>query len=214
MTIITATVLLVSELLIGIFLYNNFHTAGPAAAISTPSESLPVIKKSPESFIYLPSTDLEKPSPLPSPSVVPKVYAERKTTDAVKGVQSSGFSKSQVLEALNTYRSKNGVGSLELDNKLQDYAQGRADYLRSLGRLDKHFGHKEFMKNNGFERLGFGAVAENQSWNYKGGAQGLIESFYAKSPGHNKNQLSSEYSHVGIGISGAFTNLVFGGKKR
>lgn len=206
--------LLISELLIGIFLYNHFYTDNSAAAISRPAETLPVVKKIPESFIYLSSTNLEKPSPLPSPSVRPKVAAKPRVSGSVIGTQSSAFSVSQVLEALNNYRNNNGVGSLSLDPKLQEYAQGRADYLKSLGRLDKHAGHNAFMKNNGFEKLGFGAIAENQSWNFKGDALGLIESFYKKSSGHNRNQLSSQYSHVGIGITGAFTNLVFGGKKR
>ncbi len=35
-----------------------------------------------------------------------------------------------------------------------------------------------------------------------------------KKPINNKNQLNPEYTHVGIGISGNYTNLVFGGKKK
>lgn len=202
---------MISELLIGIFLYNLYFKEIPEER-STP-QVLAESKVIPSPSVYLKSTDIQKPSPTSSPSNLSKARSATKNKP-VKGIQVSGFSNAQVLEALNNYRAKNGVGALSFDTKLQEYAQGRVNYLVSLGKLDKHSGHKEFMSNNGFEKLGFGAVAENQSWNFKGDAKGLIESFYGKSSGHNKNQLSPEYSHVGIGISGAFTNLVFGGKKR
>ena len=97
---------------------------------------------------------------------------------------------------------------------MQTYAQSRADYLQSIGKLDDHAQHIEFMASGGFDKLGFNSIAENQGWNYQGDAKGLIESFYGTSSGHNKNQLNPTYTHVGIGIDGSFTDLVFGGRKR
>lgn len=170
-------------------------SANPQASVSqTASAPAPEIKSA-------------GPTPLPFSS------KKNKLKPAVKAISISVFSVSEVLQALNDYRGKNGVGGLSLDPVLQEYAQSRVNYLKVLGKLDKHAGHQEFMKNNGFGKLGFNAVAENQSWNYRGDAQGLVERFYGKSSGHNKNQLNPEYTHVGIGINGVFTNLVFGGRK-
>lgn len=161
----------------------------------------------PATSIYIGHLQQPEETPLPLPSKKPG----KKT--AVKGVSSS-VTVSGVLQALNHYRSQHGAGSLVIDQKLQDYAQSRANYLKSLGELDKHEGHQEFMRGDGFGKLGFNAVAENQSWNFKGSNQGLISEFYGKSPGHNSNQLNSEYTHAGIGISGPFTNIVFGGRRK
>lgn len=172
------------------------------------------VQQTPEPSRYKIPINLEKPSPKPSVSKKPQATLKPQASSGPRGSQASAINTQSVLQALNDYRSKNGAGTLKLDSKLQDYAQSRANYLNSLGKLDKHAGHQEFMKNGGFEKLGFNAVAENQSYNYKDHAQGLIESFYGKSSGHNKNQLNPEYTHVGIGISGAFTDIVFGGKKR
>ena len=81
--------------------------------------------------------------------------------------------------------------------------------------MDNHAGFNDYVQNqDGFSKLGFNALAENQSWNYKGDAHGLVSQFYASSPGHNANQLNATYTHVGIGISGVFTDIVFGGGKR
>lgn len=187
------------EFLVGLLVYIHSFFATPkivpqVSGVSiAPASDLPEIKQSVE----------------PSASSAVKLQKKR----AVKEVQKNTITVEAVVKALNEYRSRNGAGPLAIEKKLQEYAQSRADYLNSLGKLDKHSGHEAFMNNGGFDKLGFNAVAENQSWNYKGSAEGLISEFYAKSFGHNKNQLNPEYTHVGIGIKGVFTNLVFGGRK-
>ena len=197
---------MISELLTGIFLHSNINSSSHP---SVKGENI-VIERKFESP-YPSSRRLQIRTPRPTNTPRPSAP---KPSAAVKPVQTSGINRDSVLQALNDYRSKNGVGGLQIDSKLQEYAQSRADHLKSLGKLDKHAGHKEFMNNDGFSKLGFNAIAENQGYNYRGDAKGLVASFYGKSSGHNKNQLNSEYTHVGIGISGAFTNLVFGGSKR
>lgn len=203
--ILLAILLTISELLFGVFIHNHFF-----ADTRVKPQVLGEVRNAPaepEPSQFLVSTDLEKPSPKPK-------SAQSKASPAAKAVTITGIDFSSVLKALNQYRSKNGAGDLQTDRALQEYAQKRAEYLKSSGRLDKHAGHEEFMADGGFEKLGFKAIAENQGYNYKGDAKGLIESFYANSSGHNKNQLNPEYTHVGIGISGAFTNLVFGGRRK
>lgn len=194
---------MIIELLLGLFIYFNFFSEHNPAKPKVLGEINQKVQ--PKASQFLTSANLEKPSPLPSK--LPK--AKGSTV-----VRSADTTSPAILEALNEYRRKNGAGDLQIDKTLQEYAQRRAEYLKSLGRLDKHAGHQEFMADGGFEKLGFKAIAENQGYNYKGDAKGMIESFYAKSSGHNKNQLNPVYTHVGIGVSGSFTDLVFGGRKK
>lgn len=191
---------MIAEVLVQVWIeINSFLQASPL-----PTQTAIVVPQipAPEVFILPPDTAIPLPSRNPKPAVKAVLMKTSKLT--VKSI----------LEALNSYRAKNGAGTLQIDENLQTYAQSRANYLKSIGKLDGHAKHKEFMANNGFNKLGFNAVAENQGYNFKGGATDLIESFYAKSSGHNKNQLNVEYTHVGIGINGPFTNLIFGGRKR
>jgi len=174
-------------------------------AVPTPR---PVPSISPEKTPRPSSTP--RPSKTPKPSVVstpnPTVTTAPTTT---------GINQQTILNALNSYRQKNNASTLILDPKLQIFAQNRADLLKASGKLDNHAGFNDYIKNqDGFNKLGFNTLAENQSWNFKGTAAGLIEQLYGKSTGHNKNQLNPAYSHVGIGVSGSYTNLVFGGKKK
>ncbi len=136
-------------------------------------------------------------------------------TASVKNSSSPEESNSvSILSALNSYRSKKGVGALSFDSKLVDFANSRAAHFASIGNMDNHAGFREMLSNDGFSKMGFWKLAENSSRGFRGSASELIESFYGKSPGHDANQLNPEYTHVGIGVSGLYTDLVFGGKKR
>jgi uncharacterized protein YkwD len=119
-----------------------------------------------------------------------------------------------VLNALNNYRQKNGASALQIDEKLHSFAQGRADVFSTQGSMDNHVGFQSMLNENGFSTLGFNALGENSSFGEWGSALNLIEALYASSSQHNASQLSNEWTHVGIGISGTATNIVFGGKKR
>lgn len=153
-------------------------------------------------------------TPNPTKSPIPKISTTQKPS-ATTAPATTGINQQTIINALNIYRQKNNVSSLSLDPKLQTFAQNRADSLKASGKLDNHAGFTHYIKNqDGFNKLGFNALAENQSWNFKGTATGLIEQLYGKSTGHNKNQLNPTYTHVGIGVSGVYTNLVFGGKKK
>jgi len=117
------------------------------------------------------------------------------------------------LLALNSYRQRNGRGALAWDGKLGDFAQGRASSFNSSGKLDNHAGFTDFINNHdGFHVLGFQSLGENSSYGFTLEAVHLIETVYAGDKPHNDNQLSSNWSSVGIGVSGTATDLVFGGK--
>jgi uncharacterized protein YkwD len=119
-----------------------------------------------------------------------------------------------VFNVLNDYRAKNGSTPLVFDKNLQVFAQSRADMFASQGGMDNHTGFQSMLNENGFSALGFNALGENSSFGEWGSSSNLIENIYASSSLHNTNQLNPEWTHVGIGISGTATNLVFGGKKR
>jgi uncharacterized protein YkwD len=120
----------------------------------------------------------------------------------------------EIFVALNSYRQKQGKGTLIWDNGLASYAKQRSDYFVSIKKLDGHAGFSDFVDNqDGFKKLGFGGLGENSSYGYKLEGVHLIEWVYAGDKPHNDNQLNSAWTHVGIGVSGTATNLIFGGDK-
>lgn len=141
----------------------------------------------------------------------------KKITSVIKTASANNqgaYNSLSVLQALNDYRSKKGIPALSLDQKLTDFAQTRVLYFSSIGKIDNHAGFRDLLNNDGFNKMGFWMLAENSSTGYRGDAVGLIESFYGKSAGHDANQLNPSYTHIGIGVSGLYTNLVFGGRKK
>lgn len=116
----------------------------------------------------------------------------------------------EIFDALNNYRQTNQRGTLVWDDKLASYASSRADYFKSIDKTDEHSGINNFLENeDGFSKLGFSSVGENS---YFGGplyGVHLIEWVFAKSPGHNQNQLEAKWTHVGIGANDHAVNLVF-----
>ncbi|MDP3941405.1 MAG: CAP domain-containing protein [bacterium] len=121
---------------------------------------------------------------------------------------------SEILNALNSYRNRHGVGSLSYDQNLFSFAQGRADAFHARGSTDAHAGFTDLINNqDGFKKLGFMALGENSSFGYHVAAVHLIEWVYAGDAPHDNNQLNPQWTHVGIGVAGLATDLIFGGRK-
>jgi uncharacterized protein YkwD len=121
-------------------------------------------------------------------------------------------SASEIFEALNIFRQRHKVPTLSWDDKLANFAKKRAETFMISGQIDQHAGFKDFLDNNdGFVKLGFSALGENSSFGYQLKAKHLIERVYAGDIMHNNNQLNPVWTHVGIGVSGTATDLVFGG---
>lgn len=140
------------------------------------------------------------PSSTPRPSLSPS--PSNKTT-----------SQSLFL-ALNNYRVKQGLNALIWNQTLGNYAQSRSDYYLRRGSMDNHEGFKQLTSTAaGFHQLGFRSLGENSSSGYNTTPVALIEKIYASSPRHQENQLNPNWTHAGIGVSGLFTDLVFGGNK-
>jgi len=116
----------------------------------------------------------------------------------------------ELFTALNDYRRTKGVPVLTWDQKLADYATSRAKYFTSIKTTDGHAGFNDFLTNqDGFNKLGFTQLGENTSYGYRMLGVHLIEWIYAGDEPHDKNQRNSIWSHVGIGIDGVSTCLIF-----
>lgn len=119
----------------------------------------------------------------------------------------------EILIALNSYRQRHGRNGLNWSDRLVDYANIRAKYFTSIGNLDEHVGFSEYLKNeDNLKKLGFWSVGENSSFGYQLEATHLIEWIYAGDKPHDDNQLSADWTHVGIGVDGSQTDLIFGGQ--
>ncbi len=158
--------------------------------------------------------------PIPSPTQKPTSgfgvsrQIDEHTWTIQVGQDSTTGTSQQILTALNNYRSKKGRSPLSWNATLGSFAQSRASFFVSKGTLDGHAGFMDYINNqDGFHKLGFGSLGENSSYGYTLEATHLIELVYAGDKPHDDNQLSSDWSHVGIGVSGSATDLVFGGKK-
>lgn len=172
-------------------------------------------------------THTSTPLPTEKPSTTPFTQITNLASKNIEPTTSSQFSPSltatpqpqtsqnnEILNALNSYRQKKGVGTLSVDSNLQSFAQNRAEYFDSHGGMDSHAGFQEMMNNNGFEKMGFNSLGENSSYGSYGSSTNLIEGIYAGDGPHDQNQLNPEWTHVGIGVKNDSTDLVFGGRKR
>ena len=186
--------------------FTKITTFSPAKngelAESTPTpESIPTI---------IPNTVITKTVGDTSPWGVATQIGEHTWTMKV-GEDSAMATAAEILKAVNDYRQKFGSQILTLDNKLTSYAQSRADFFYSEDKLDSHVGFVNFLENeDGFNKLGFGQLGENSSLGYQLNGVHLIEWVYAGDDAHNKNQLETSWDHVGIGVRGTATCLIFG----
>lgn len=115
----------------------------------------------------------------------------------------------EILDALNDYRQKHGSGYIAWDDNLGIFAQNRADYFNKRGSIDEHAGFTSYL-NSSDNHFGFHYMGENSSIGYRVLGVHLIEWIYAADAAHNANQLDPKWTHVGIGVSGTATDLVFG----
>lgn len=130
------------------------------------------------------------------------------------GMDDTMATPQEIHEALNNYRRLHGRNTLSWDDKLAEYALSRARYFTQIGDLDEHAGFSEYLKDeNNFKVLGFWALGENSSYGYRLSGTHLIEWVYAGDKPHDDNQLNPDWTHVGIGVDGYQTNLIFGGQK-
>lgn len=115
----------------------------------------------------------------------------------------------ETFQALNWYRYTKGKSNLTWDDRLAKYALERATYICENG-SDSHAGFSDYVENQeGYKTLGFYRLGENMSVNMRFTGTHLIEWMYAADEAHDSNQLG-DWSHVGVGIFGDCSDLIFG----
>lgn len=178
--------------------------------ISPTPISAPTIVTAPTPTVFLRPTI--HPSPIPtdsSPWGIAKQISEHTWTMKI-AADSQMATPQEILLALNEYRHRYSSQILTLDSKLSTYAQSRANYFYQNQKLDEHAGFNYFLENeDGFNKLGFTYLGENISYGYQLTGVHLIEWIYAGDEPHNKNQLDPKWDHVGIGVKGTATCLIF-----
>jgi uncharacterized protein YkwD len=156
-------------------------------------------------------------TPIPIPKTEEKKYGKSRqigeyTWTIDVGDDERAGTADEIFQALNEYRKKNGKGTLSWNGKLAEFAKTRADKFASENKTDSHAGFKDYLNNqDGFTKLGFMRIGENSSYGYKVLGVHLIEWIYAGDAPHDNNQLSSDWTHVGVGVNGTSTNLIFAG---
>lgn len=168
----------------------------------------------------------KKPTFTPTPTIIKNVETDNEPWGVAKqigehtwtmkiGQDTVMATATEILEALNNYRSLHGSQKLTMDSKLLEYAQSRADFFYQQEKLDSHQGFNNFLTNeNGFDKLGFSWLGENASYGYRLNGVHLIEWIYASDEDHNQNQLNNNWNYIGIGVKDTATCLIFGTGKR
>ncbi|HEY0076022.1 MAG TPA: stalk domain-containing protein [Abditibacteriaceae bacterium] len=109
------------------------------------------------------------------------------------------------LHQLNAYRARAGAQALQLDPKLNAFAQ-----QGSLELKQNHIPHGHFQRRNVFESGFQGGAAENQGdpngWPIRGGLNttidAILQAMIDEGPGggHHDNMLNPKFRRVGIGL--------------
>jgi uncharacterized protein YkwD len=211
--------ILIIEISIIIFLLNNLNElreiiSPKASVILEEIKFVPTEKMIPTVMPTLEPTKKIIKLPTPTPDDEPWGVAKQidEVTWTIKiGEDEKMATAKEILDALNEYRKVQGSQMLTWDEKLGNYAQERAKYLNSIKTVDKHVGFNDFLENqDGFNKLGFNLLGENISYGYRLNGVHTIEWMYAGDKPHNDNQLNNRWDHVGIGVDGLATCLIFG----
>ncbi|NQD68874.1 hypothetical protein HP456_23495 [Bacillus haikouensis] len=118
---------------------------------------------------------------------------EAQTSDA------KGFVK-QVIDLTNQERKKNGLGALKADGELANVAEMKSEDMKDKD----YFSHTsptygspfEMMQNFGVD---YSSAAENIAVGQKS-PQSVVNA-WMNSPGHRKNILNGQLTHIGVGIA-------------
>jgi uncharacterized protein YkwD len=203
------------------------HPQAYVKPIATSSAQIDTVKQNKTIIISPTSSRTPTPSPIKEQSststsssshtstqtISPTSFQPTSTpaTTPTQTTAPSNTQAEQVLQALNDYRSQHGAPTLEWSDKLGNYAQTRADKYAANGATDNHQDFQTLISTPaGFAQMGFSGLGENSSYGYPFNAADLIEKDYAADKPHDDNQLDPTWTHVGIGINGVASDIVFG----
>lgn len=146
--------------------------------------------------------DNQAPEITPGDTGAPTNTPGQQTSDNNNNTNNNTYSltgeEQQMLKLVNDARSQNGVSALQIDTELANVAR-----IKSQDMIDNnYFSHNspkygspfDMMKKFGIEYVKAGEnIAGNRS------VQAAHDALM-NSPGHRKNILSPDYTHIGIGI--------------
>ncbi len=160
-------------------------------------------------FRLVPSTPPEyrQPNPyVPPPQTNPPSVGNPQPQPEPERMATPG----EIVAAINNYRAKNGRPALGVDDFLMGYAQERSNYFTSIGKIDNH---EQFFKDIHESRFSsYYSLGENSSYTGAMSAERLVEEVFKNSAGHDENQLSTQWTHVGVGVNGYYIDVVYGRK--
>ncbi len=133
-----------------------------------------------------------------TPDVKPDVTPEEKPEVTPEG-NFSAFQK-EVLDLVNAERTKRGLAPLTLDAKLSNVAT-----IKSQDMIDKnYFSHNSPTYGSPFDMMkqfgiSYKAAGENIAYGQKTPKE--VMNAWMNSNGHRKNILSSDFTHLGVGVA-------------
>jgi uncharacterized YkwD family protein len=111
----------------------------------------------------------------------------------------SGFVK-QVVDLTNQERKKNGLGALKTDGELSNVAEMKSEDMKDKD----YFSHTSPTYGSPFEMMqNFGVDYSSAAENIAVGQESpqSVVNAWMNSPGHRKNILNGQLTHIGVGIA-------------
>jgi uncharacterized YkwD family protein len=149
-----------------------------------------------------------KPSIPPQSSVAaPQGSTTAKTPAAKTNTSTLTAAEQQMLKLLNDARAQNNLSPLKVDMNLTNVARIKAQDMID----NKYFSHNSPKYGNPFDMMKSFGVKYIQAGENIAGNQSVqnAENALMNSPGHRKNILSPDFTHIGIGIQkgGPYGNM-------
>ncbi len=139
------------------------------------------------------------PGPEPAPPSAPAPPAEPAPEPAPATATPESAFESRLRELIDGHRLQNSRKALTFDSRLYELAAEHSRNMQTAGKLS----HDGF--NDRFQRSGYRTCVENVGWGHQT-PESMFEG-WRTSPGHNRNLLNEQLSHVGIARAGSYVTF-------
>lgn len=151
-----------------------------------------------------PKPDKVTPPPSPNQEKIPDRAGQEETTEGLTEIQL------QVIKLTNQQREKNGLAPLKSDVQLAQVAQTKSEDMSA----NKYFSHTSPTYGSPFDMLKqFGVSYRTAAENIAAGQRSADEvvNAWMNSPGHRKNILNQDITHIGVGhaVNGNYWTQMF-----
>lgn len=173
-------------------------------AVKLPNNKIGFVPKTQCKPIVVEDKKTDAPTPsetTPQGTTTPKTPDTKTNTNALTDVEQ------QMLKLVNEARSQNNLPPLKADVELSNVAR-----IKSQDMIDNnYFSHNSPKYGNPFDMLKAFGIKYTQAGENIAGNQNVQNAHNSlmNSPGHRKNILSPNYTHIGIGIrkGGPYRNM-------